>query len=201
MRAFLLTFLLVFAVSANAEERILSGDSGQAYVPPDSGKEVLLYRFSFQVAQGSYSSWPFGSYTSPYNTKCLKLFAFQPASEILLFDECTNAVSSFKTAKEFVLTRVVMRNAAVGPFQSQAFAQTEQRVVSVSPAGAIVEIGAPQSIPTGVGATNTWYLDVKIPAGTGVSIQQKPDSTNQSSMAVYEPVGTFPTYEFWGIFK
>jgi hypothetical protein len=111
--------------------------------------------------------------------------------------ECTLAANRFQAPRMFRLTRVIYRSSQLGD-ASATWAQADIRVVTVSASGTLVEIGAEQSLNTGSGSLNLFNLAVDVPTNLGVGIQLKHAA---GASVVYENINTFPTVEFWGIWK
>ena len=202
MRAFLTALLLVMHLASEAwsGETVLSGDSDHSYLPVQEEREVLLHEFTWLAAvaaPATYLAWP--QFNAAYNANCHQQFDYQPSGTMSNSNrDCTRHENAFRAPRTFRLTRVVLRTSKAGTFETQVWAQSRIRVVTVSPSGTITEIGPEVNFQGGVGWVVTWDLAVDVTAGTGVALQAR--AGPGSSIAV-DDIDANPAVELWGIWK
>ena len=201
MRALLVALLAVmhFAGVAWSSESIVSGDSDHEYLPIWNEREVLLHRFSYnptQVFPATYLAW--ATATASFNSNCVQQYNAQTSSGMEDTNrDCTLPENAFRAPRMFRLTRVLLRTASTGTYEGNVWAHSIIRVATIGVDGTITGIGADTSYDSGVGSVMKWDLAVDVAAGTGVALQVR----RGSSAAVFDDIGSFPTVEFWGIWK
>lgn len=198
MRALMIALLMVLQLAGVAwsGESIISGDADHDYLPTWNEREVLLHRFDWNpglTAPAAYSFW-----STSFGTVCMGMYKHTPSSATSQAVTCSLAEGAFRAPRMFTLTRVTLRSHATGLYTNpvNGWAQSEYRVVAVSTSGTVTEIGAAQAFEGGGGTVQTWNLDQPIAIGEGVSLQVR--ATLNLALDDY---GTFPTIEFWGIWK
>lgn len=201
MRALLVALLIAMHLAGVAwsGETIVSGDSDHEYLPVWNEREVLLHQFSYKPSQqypATYLAW--ASASTSFNSNCVQQYNAQTSAGMEDTNrDCTLPENAFRAPRMFRLTRVLLRTAAAGTYEGNVWAHSIIRVATIGVDGTITGIGADTSYDSGVGNVMKWDLAVDVAAGTGVALQLR----KGSSAVVFDDIGSFPTVEFWGIWK